>query len=302
MPAQTYRDRLRKFVSSGHSVVTLLDCSTPKGSKAFTLYQVDRQVMEVETETISIPPNTVVLDYREFGSAAIRREGDHRPLVVSPNVVSFFSTGTYHVRSAKGRHRSMLLVSHPSAGSAVHDYIRESKVEASVKSFSPETQKRIGQLSAAIEEDEGPSFFVVAGIFYSSMSVLLKQRFLVDFGEIPKNLSGVFQGICEHVRSDPTGDWSIESASKMVSYSPQYFSRTFKATAGEGFHTFVQRVRLSRAIGMITEGELRTGVLVKKAGFASLQAMRETFRSELGLLPSDFKAVMDAKDQWPSTA
>lgn len=293
MHAINYQDRLLRYANSGHSHVLQFECKTPKGSKSFTVYSVARHVDEVETESISIPVNTVVLSYRQVGAAAVCRVGDPRPLVVSPRSVAYYSHGTYLTRASKGSHKLVLIAAHLPESSVVHEYLRESGLSASVRGYGEDIDHKVRALGETVLLPEGPNFFTVSGTFYLSMQLLLQARYAVDFGEIPDGLTDAFHKICEEVRARPGDDWSINTVAAELSYSPQYFSRTFKSQAGEGFHSYVQRVRFSQAVNLVCDGEANSQRILEKSGFSSVQAMHEAFRNEIGLLPGDFKILQN---------
>jgi AraC family transcriptional regulator len=96
-----------------------------------------------------------------------------------------------------------------------------------------------------------------------------------------------FAPLVDHVRQNPTGDLSVEALARVVSLSPFHFHRLFGAVTGERVGTFVQRVRLERAVQLMKAVPGRSLTEVAAAsGFGSLAALSRAFRRAYGVAPS----------------
>lgn len=98
------------------------------------------------------------------------------------------------------------------------------------------------------------------------------------------------QRLLDDVRQNPREPWSLKNAAAHAGYSPFHLSRAFKSAVGFGFPEFVERCRVESAIPKILGRTQPLDAIGIAAGFSSAPAMRDAFRENLGLLPSEFRS------------
>lgn len=81
----------------------------------------------------------------------------------------------------------------------------------------------------------------------------------------------------------------LEELARIACFSPFHFHRIFRALIGETLHAFVKRVRLERALFVMSHepGVALTEVALR-CGFASSSDFSRSFRSQYGVPPSVF--------------
>jgi AraC family transcriptional regulator len=93
----------------------------------------------------------------------------------------------------------------------------------------------------------------------------------------------------DHVTRHLADPLPLEDVARVACFSPFHFHRIFRALIGETLHAFVKRVRLERALYLMThhEGARLTDVALR-CGFASSSDFSRSFRAQYGVPPSVF--------------
>jgi AraC family transcriptional regulator len=81
----------------------------------------------------------------------------------------------------------------------------------------------------------------------------------------------------------------LEDVAKAACFSPYHFHRIFRALIGETLAAFVKRVRLERAVYLLSHRErARLTDVALACGFSSSSDFSRSFRSRYGVAPSEF--------------
>src|SRR5215471_13481386 len=93
----------------------------------------------------------------------------------------------------------------------------------------------------------------------------------------------------DHVTSHLAEPLPLEDVARVACFSPYHFHRIFRALVGETLHAFVKRVRLERALYLIShhDGSSLTDIALR-CGFSSSSDFSRSFRSQYGVPPSVF--------------
>lgn len=108
---------------------------------------------------------------------------------------------------------------------------------------------------------------------------------------VPADAPGTLRDLMLEVKSRPSDPWSLKDAADFASYSPFHLSRTFRQSMEYGFPDFVDRCRTEVAIGLLFDSDRSVEEVSIVAGFGSAQAMRESFKEYVGLLPSELRSL-----------
>lgn len=93
----------------------------------------------------------------------------------------------------------------------------------------------------------------------------------------------------DHVTRNLAEPLKLEEVAKVACFSPYHFHRIFRAVVGETLHDFVKRVRLERALYLVTHGDRPTLTEVALAcGFGSSSDFSRSFRQHFGMSPRAF--------------
>lgn len=93
----------------------------------------------------------------------------------------------------------------------------------------------------------------------------------------------------DHVTRHLAEPLPLEDVARVACFSPFHFHRIFRALIGETLHAFVKRVRLERALYLMTHhpGASLTDVALR-CGFSSSSDFSRSFRAKYGVPPSVF--------------
>jgi AraC family transcriptional regulator len=93
----------------------------------------------------------------------------------------------------------------------------------------------------------------------------------------------------DHVTRHLAEPLPLEDVARIACFSPYHFHRIFRALVGETLHAFVKRVRLERALYLMShrEGASLTDIALS-CGFSSSSDFSRCFRGQYGVPPSVF--------------
>lgn len=80
---------------------------------------------------------------------------------------------------------------------------------------------------------------------------------------------------------------------KIAHMSPYHFARAFKAYFGEPPYRYLQRIRLNKAIELLTRTRLSLEDIAAKVGFSSAGHFGAFFARHMGLSPGAFRAMLN---------
>ncbi|MFO1078218.1 MAG: helix-turn-helix domain-containing protein [Planctomycetota bacterium] len=81
----------------------------------------------------------------------------------------------------------------------------------------------------------------------------------------------------------------LEDVARVACFSPFHFHRVFRALVGEPLRQFVRRVRLERAVLLLSRGHPQSLTQIALAcGFQSSSDFSRTFKQRYGVAPSEF--------------
>lgn len=102
----------------------------------------------------------------------------------------------------------------------------------------------------------------------------------------------------DHVLAHLDATLRLEDVASAAGISPFHFHRVFKALMGETLHHFVKRVRLERALAMMSRSPRAPLTQIALAcGFSSSSDFTRSFRQRYGVAPTafDVRALRDAR-------
>lgn len=101
-------------------------------------------------------------------------------------------------------------------------------------------------------------------------------------------LQRINRGI-DYIVNNLTGDLRLEAVARAAAFSPFHFHRIFRALVGETLNQFVKRVRLQRALALLTHrDELSLTDIALACGFASSSDFSRSFKKQFGVPPRAF--------------
>lgn len=104
--------------------------------------------------------------------------------------------------------------------------------------------------------------------------------------------------VLDHIHHHLGGELTLEALSKVAHFSPYHFHRIFKSLLGETIKEYTQRVRLERALYLLSHANPPTLTDVALAcGFAASSDFSRAFRRRYGVPPSQFDVASYRRQQ-----
>jgi len=93
----------------------------------------------------------------------------------------------------------------------------------------------------------------------------------------------------DHVLHNLDAPLLLEDVARIACFSPCHFHRVFRSLVGEPLRQFVRRVRLERAVALLSHGRRQSLTEIALAcGFSSSSDFSRTFKQRYGVAPSAF--------------
>ena len=169
---------------------------------------------------------------------------------------------------------------------------------------------RTPQLNAALlrlaQETLAPSFAsdILVDLLVNVMTVDLARYFRQALGEAPKAKGGLapwqLRRIEEHVEDFPETSLSISHLAELCGISSGHLMRAFKQTTGETVHSYVDRVRLTKAQRLLCETKLPLKTIAAELGFSTPSSFSFAFRRATGGTPASFREQLRKAASRPS--
>jgi len=92
-----------------------------------------------------------------------------------------------------------------------------------------------------------------------------------------------------YIWANYTRKLSLEEIAKASGLSPPYFSTIFKEEMGENLSSYLNRLRVERAVSMLTETDKQLHEIASLCGFEDQSWFSKIFKSFTGMSPGKFK-------------
>ena len=92
------------------------------------------------------------------------------------------------------------------------------------------------------------------------------------------------------IRREPGRAWSVRELSKQLHYTPDHFTRVFRAVRGESPREFLIRTRIEEAKLLISMSSYSIGRIADLLGYSDVYHFSKQFKEKTGIPPSRFRA------------
>lgn len=142
----------------------------------------------------------------------------------------------------------------------------------------------------------GRDTYITAGIMQLCIIILR------DFVNQPASDEAVchtpIQQALLYVRSHYRSSITVEDVANIVRLTPNYFSEYFKKQTGIKFSSYVQKLRLEFAVGLLKMSDVSIKQVAEESGFNSAAYFSNAFKDSFGVSPEQFRknsmqAIMD---------
>lgn len=134
-------------------------------------------------------------------------------------------------------------------------------------------------------------------IFAQSILLLLRHDapaldrppFYRHLQETKAGLTGVEKQISDYLSLHFSEEVALDQISQKLSYTKNYLCKIFKRTSGYTIHEYLTHLRICRAYDLICSTDERLTSISRMCGFSSIHHFSRTFRSIVGLTPSEIR-------------
>jgi transcriptional regulator GlxA family with amidase domain len=93
----------------------------------------------------------------------------------------------------------------------------------------------------------------------------------------------------ELVRRSPERELTVETLAAHAHMSVRGFARAFRREVGVTPGTYVETVRIERAVQLLEVGGAPTGLIAQDCGFGTVETFRRAFRRRMGISPGQYR-------------
>lgn len=101
--------------------------------------------------------------------------------------------------------------------------------------------------------------------------------------------SKTFNDILEYVNSNYNGVIGLNECAAKLHLSPSHISRMFKKYTGESFITYLNELRIKKAMELLRETDLTIKEIAHRVGFNNLNYFHKSFKAITGVTPGIYK-------------
>ncbi|MFD0959961.1 response regulator [Paenibacillus chungangensis] len=114
--------------------------------------------------------------------------------------------------------------------------------------------------------------------------------------ELPssKRQSHIVQQIHQYVQENLARDVTLRTISEHVFLHPVYLSRLYKKETGETLSTYIQRVRIERAVYLLKHTNMKILEISQAIGFLKPQYFISLFKEHFGVTPQEFREIQSS--------
>lgn len=173
-------------------------------------------------------------------------------------------------------------------------------------SYSEEAASLFRKLHEEFTSDHyGRDTYITAGIM--QLCVILLRDFVNQpaLNEVTHHTP--IQQALLYVRAHYRSSVTVEDVAKLVHLTPNYFSEYFKKQTGVKFSSYVQKLRLEFAIGLLKMSDVSVKEVAEQSGFNSAAYFSNAFKDAFGVSPEQFRkqtlrAIIDPQRPKPKRA
>jgi len=137
----------------------------------------------------------------------------------------------------------------------------------------------LDQMMAGVRPPREPVYVEPAGVATRASTDIMA----IEDAQLAQALRFLREHCCERI--------NVEDVVNAVPLSRSVLERRFRKTIGRSINSEVVRLRLNKAIELLTETELELKVIAQKSGFGTQSYMNAVFQAKLGKTPGSFRHI-----------
>lgn len=98
----------------------------------------------------------------------------------------------------------------------------------------------------------------------------------------------VIEAVMDYIKENLTENLSLEKTAEYAGFSPVYFHNCFKASTGMTLHSYIEDLRIKKAINELITTKKTLTEIAYECGFSSQSYFSYAFKKKMGLSPREY--------------
>lgn len=133
----------------------------------------------------------------------------------------------------------------------------------------------------------GKDDYIMAGVI--QLCVIMLREYIGQKAAEDNGHRTPIQEALLYIRSHYRGSITVEEVASTVHLTPNYFSEYFKKQTGIKFSSYVQKLRLEFAVGLLKMSDVSVKQVAEESGFNSAAYFSNAFKDHFGVSPEQFR-------------
>lgn len=104
-----------------------------------------------------------------------------------------------------------------------------------------------------------------------------------------RSVQDVISKLINYVGKYSSMNLTLESLAAIFGYNSAYLGRAFRDTVGESFNGYLERVRITNAVSLLGNTDMRIYEVAEKTGFTDLNYFHKKFKRHTGRSPNEYR-------------
>ena len=100
----------------------------------------------------------------------------------------------------------------------------------------------------------------------------------------------VIDDIIYYIDHNYNTNLKLETIASLFGYNSSYLGKIFTKTVGESFNTYIDRIRIDHAIGLLKDENLKVYEIAEKVGYSNVDYFHKKFKKYTGMSPAEYRA------------
>lgn len=106
----------------------------------------------------------------------------------------------------------------------------------------------------------------------------------------------VMDDILYYIDHNYHSNLKLEMIAALFGYNPSYLGKVFTKTTGASFNTYVDEVRVNKALDLLKEKDLKVYEVSEKVGYKNVDYFHKKFRKYVGKSPAEYRKSLNIDD------
>lgn len=104
-----------------------------------------------------------------------------------------------------------------------------------------------------------------------------------------KSADNIIKKMVNYINKNYYKDLKLEGLASIFNYNSAYLGKLFKSEIGENFNTYLDKVRIEKAKGLLVEEHLKVYQVSERVGYKNIDYFHSKFRKYVGMSPMQYK-------------